>query len=798
MHQQPFNLPAGIRILFILLVWISIQTALVNTAVSTEKQDASESDTVTALTDTLAGHSYHGEAFNEGPRQAAILLPNLGSISFPSSATQTETQQFIEQGILQLHGFWYLEAERSFRQASMLEPNLAIPYWGMAMANQNNADRARGFIDQALQRVAEGADDREELYVKALDQLIPKKQNESDSDKKKDVDEKEEKKQRAERYIAAMEKILDHSPHDIEAKAFIAVQMWMANGYGVKITSRYAVDALLTEVFNANPAHPAHHYRIHLWDRNRPENALGAAAQCGPASPGIAHMWHMPGHIYSKLKRYQDAAWQQEASARVDHAHMINTRLMPDEIHNFAHNNEWLVRNLVFVGRVNEAITLAKNLISLPKHPKYNTLEKRGSHKFGRQRLIQVLTEYELWDQLLQESDGPFLTVTGNEEVDQERSAWIAVAHYLLGHEEQGAAIYESFKKELDEIEKQIESAEKQEQEETKSPAENTEESEQNDAESNQPTKEELEKKKRSLEPLVARIQCAKSVFEGNLESFKESEKQAKLETILKSRWLARLGDHQQALEIAKKQFNNDKSQIRPLATITQLLWDTGEKEEAIEKFRLLRQVAAYADLNTPMLATLKPVAASIECPEDWRAKPEPAKDLGPRPPLHELGPFRWEPYQAPAWNAITPDGLSFGNEDHQGKPTIIIYYLGFGCLHCVEQLHTFSPLLDEFKASGIDIIAVSTETVEELKHGIKNFDQPVSIPLLANAKQDAFKSYRCWDDFENQPLHGTFLIDAQGRVRWQDISYEPFNDPEFLLNESKRLLNLPSSDQKN
>ena len=58
----------------------------------------------------------------------------------------------------------------------------------------------------------------------------------------------------------------------------------------------------------------------------RPDNAVKSAALCGPASPGIAHMWHMPGHIYSKLKRYNDAAWQQEASARVDHAHMIRTR----------------------------------------------------------------------------------------------------------------------------------------------------------------------------------------------------------------------------------------------------------------------------------------------------------------------------------------------------------------------------------------------------------------------------------------------------------------------------------------
>jgi hypothetical protein len=40
--------------------------------------------------------------------------------------------------------------------------------------------------------------------------------------------------------------------------------------------------------------------------------------------------------------------------------------------------------------------------------------------------------------------------------------------------------------------------------------------------------------------------------------------------------------------------------------------------------------------------------------------------------------------------------------------------------------------------------------------------------------------------------LHGTFLIDAKGRVRWQDISYEPFTKIDWLLKESRRLLALP------
>ena len=49
--------------------------------------------------------------------------------------------------------------------------------------------------------------------------------------------------------------------------------------------------------------------------------------------------------------------------------------------------------------------------------------------------------------------------------------------------------------------------------------------------------------------------------------------------------------------------------------------------------------------------------------------------------------------------------------------------------------------------------------------------------------------AFRAYDDFEDQPLHGTFLIDGQGRIRWSNISYQPFNKPGFLLHEARRLL---------
>src|SRR5262245_39145013 len=46
----------------------------------------------------LPGHSYHGEVFNEGPRQKAYLMTGMPKIHFPVTTKSTEAQSFIEQG----------------------------------------------------------------------------------------------------------------------------------------------------------------------------------------------------------------------------------------------------------------------------------------------------------------------------------------------------------------------------------------------------------------------------------------------------------------------------------------------------------------------------------------------------------------------------------------------------------------------------------------------------------------------------------------------------------------------------
>jgi len=777
-HRSSRRLPvsfAGVAVVLALGVLPSV-------AIAAERESAAEVAVVDAVEPPapsaddealLAGHSAHGEAFNAGPRQAAELIDGMGNLHFPSSAKDEQTQAFINQGVAALHGFWYLEAERGFRQAAHLQPELAIAYWGMAQANANNHKRATGFIARAVER-RDGATRREQLYIDAYEKYLQRPEKAETS---------EQKKKRQQQYATDLEQLLNEFPDDIDARSLLALHLWNARR-DLPIPSYQAVNALLSEVFAVNPHHPAHHYRIHLWDGVRAENALQSSALCGPALPAVAHMWHMPGHIYSKLQRYGDAAWHQEASARVDHAHMIKARLLPDQIHNFAHNNEWLIRNLNFLGRVNDALEQSRNLISLPRHPAYNSSSKRGSFQYGRMRLLQTLSEFELWDVLIEEAEGPRLDPAFDEGSRNERLAWLVVAHHLQGSKEAAQRSSRELHRQRIALESEI--LDFEEQLESLEPADRKQ-----DKRTGQLTK--TQTKLKDLQALIARGEAAAAVAAKDAAAAKEHlQKAGRVEPILAASWIGQAGDPAEAITRLEKLLPSRGGEVRPLAVLVDQLWRAGREDDAVRHFETLRSVAASADLDTPLLARLKPVAEKAGAGEDWRVQPAPASDIGERPSLDTLGPHVWSPSTAPSWTALTAEETPLSDSASHGKPKILIFYLGFGCLHCVEQLTAIKPKIDDFTAAGLDVIAISTETVADLRKGIQAYGEPLPLTLLADPAQEIFKAYRCWDDFEAVPLHGTFLIDASGRVRWQDIGYEPFANVEFLLEETRRLLALP------
>ncbi|MEM1443252.1 MAG: peroxiredoxin family protein [Verrucomicrobiota bacterium] len=729
--------------------------------------------------DPAQGHSYHGEVFNEGPRQAAVLIPGTGDVKFPVSTGSSEAQSFFTQGIGQLHGFWDFEAERSFRQVASLDPECAMAYWGMAMANFKNDTRGKSFIEKATER-REKASPREQAWIDAL------------SDYFKDT--KVDSKKRLRELVRSLEDIVTDYPDDLEAKAFLLKQIYYNHGKGLAIPSHYAINLLAEQILSADPDHPANHYQIHLWDREDPDKALLAAANCGPAAPGIAHMWHMPGHIYSRLHRYDDAAWQQEASARIDHAHMMRFRITPDQIHNFAHNNEWLIRNFNSLGQLQRSVDLAENMISLPRLPKFkkgddpDTYDPKGSSwQYGRQRLRDTLVRFEQWEKLIFESENGLLEVDEKSILQKDHDRFVGIAKFESGDLAGGQKHLEALQNILTEKETErdnaVAKAEKQAHDDGKKEKEI------------KAAKEAAEKGfKKDIETytnLVNELSVYEALaadppdLEGALEILPD------LKNLAKSRhaqlWF-RAGNIEKAIELAEEAVDSGEGEVLPLATQVEILFASGEEEKTRESFEALRTLAHAADQRIPALQRLKPIAESLGYSASWTTVPAPPTDLGDRPDLDSLGPFRWAPPAAPEFTLPDQEGALVSRSDFNG-PLLVLFYLGKECSHCMDQLNAFAPKARDFEKLGIEVVAVSTDDVEGLRETFDADSAAFPFPLLADPSLDQFRAFRAYDDFEEMALHGTFLLDETGHIRWQEISHEPFMHPDWLLEECRRLL---------
>lgn len=770
--------------------------------------------------DPLPGHSAHGEAFNEGPRQAAVLMEGTGRVSFPIQTSKPVAQRFFNQGVGQLHGFWFYEAERSFRQVAALDKDCAMAYWGMAMANVNNETRAKQFTAKAA-ALKDKAGDSGRLWIKCLENYYK-------------AGDKRDKKQRELDFIRDLEEIVHAEPDNVEAKAFLVWKTWHAKK-DAPISSPQAVDALLDQIFAAAPGHPAHHYRIHLWDDRKPARALASAALCGQAAPAIAHMWHMPGHTYSKLKRFDDAVWQQEASTRVDHAHMRREFVLPDQIHNYAHNEEWLVRNFNELGRASDAAALARSLIAHPRHPKFNHLDKAStSASYGRTRLLETLIQWERWEELRSLAKSPLLEAATQEGHEATRLRSLGLACFHLD-DDAGLAQHISALEKLEKTAAEKAAKEKQEKkpdaapaakpaakdaapaaapaktsapqaapakakpqpakQETKSapakpaPAQSAAKA---PAKAAPPAKAADEKKKAETPPAqsaLAELRALRAILKRQSDAPALLEAAKDLPKDRAARLWLRLGHQHKAAALLKELPQNLAGQ----SARAEILMACGRHEEARQTFEQIRKLAFAMDADLPLHRRLTALAHTFGIGADWPLAAPKRADTGRRPPLGSLGPMHWSPPQAPEWEALTLEGQPFHSRELAGKNHILIFYLGSACTHCMEQVNAFAKARAGFEKAGIQITAVTTEPMSlagRLAGQMSDQKMP-PFPVLCDPSLDAFRAFRAYDDFEQEALHAAVLVDKAGRLRWLDVSWEPFTDTRFLLAEARRLLRL-------
>jgi Tfp pilus assembly protein PilF len=279
----------------------------------------------------------------------------LGKVEFETSGSAKAQAHFL-RGLAALHSFWYEEALEAFREATKIEPDFMMGYWGEAMAqnhplwSEQDTPAARLVIDKI--KVTPKLTPREQAYLNAVKLLY----GEGD------------KHARDAAYSAAMQKVYRDYPNDLDAAAFYSLSLLGLVDYQDKSYRLQAqAGAIALELYQKNPDHPgAAHYIIHAFDD--PDHAilaLPAARRYASIAPEAHHARHMPAHIFLQLGMWPEAVASNESAWEASDAWMKRKHLSVN-VRDY-HSLHWLLYCYLQQGRYRKAedlLTLMKQVMS--------------------------------------------------------------------------------------------------------------------------------------------------------------------------------------------------------------------------------------------------------------------------------------------------------------------------------------------------------------------------------------------------------------------------------------------------
>ncbi|MCY4265909.1 MAG: hypothetical protein OXE78_13805 [Gammaproteobacteria bacterium] len=243
----------------------------------------------------------------------AVMVPGGGDYSYSVSLKSEQAQRFFDQGLRMAWGFYFPESIASYQEASRLEPDHPMPYWGMAHAigpnpnsrYNNMPDDPMGTGLDAIRKgleLANNGTEKERDLVNAMFVLYNK-------------DAIPDNRERDLAYLDAMRQLAQKYPddadiHTVFAESYMNSSRWdYWNLDGTAKPGTAEAKAALEKAMTLEHDHPgANHLYIHLMEMSaQPELAMPSAQKLEATMPISGHMVHMPGHIYLRVGEYEKA-----------------------------------------------------------------------------------------------------------------------------------------------------------------------------------------------------------------------------------------------------------------------------------------------------------------------------------------------------------------------------------------------------------------------------------------------------------------------------------------------------------
>jgi tetratricopeptide (TPR) repeat protein len=308
-----------------------------------------------------AMHSHHGVT-------GTTIEPGLGTLHHKVSTQSSLAQQFFDQGLKLNYGLNHEAAVQSFQRALELDPNLAMAWWGIALAmgpdiNTPMTPEHLAVANEAIAKAAaltQHASKRERAYIAALG-------------KRYSTQEGADQPTLDAAYRDAMVALSAQAPGDVDAAVLAAESLMIPHAWkwwhedGTPEEGTLDAIAALKRALKLQPDHiGANHYTIHAVEMSlHPEAALPAAHRLEKLAPAAGHLVHMPAHIYMRTGQYLDAARVNELAAHADeHVHVMAGK--SDYLPGYhGHNLHFLAVSYLYAGAGSKAMTSAQRLVDL-------------------------------------------------------------------------------------------------------------------------------------------------------------------------------------------------------------------------------------------------------------------------------------------------------------------------------------------------------------------------------------------------------------------------------------------------
>ncbi|MFH0831205.1 MAG: peroxiredoxin [Parcubacteria group bacterium] len=140
---------------------------------------------------------------------------------------------------------------------------------------------------------------------------------------------------------------------------------------------------------------------------------------------------------------------------------------------------------------------------------------------------------------------------------------------------------------------------------------------------------------------------------------------------------------------------------------------------------------------------------------------------------------FTLEGYQAGQFK-------KYSLEDYRGKWVILVFYPLDFTFVCPTEIKGFNNAVPEFDKIKTQLFGVSVDSVYSHKAWEKDMGIKLNFPLLSDIKKEVATAYNVLIENEGVALRGTFIIDPEGLLKYQVVS---FNDAGRSVSETLRAL---------